>query len=313
MNKKITREFKVNKFITLKLVGVETQLYVNDEEFGQCASLLLYVPAEDLFTKSIKEIDSVDEAAGIYGLNDDDEFDEFDLLDFEKNEPYYHDIPPETEFWGHCSNIQAWVEHDYDTRLLHTNLAFPLLKKLADVGDSYAKRVFKEEIVLRLESNYPLVITYLVKEGYTDYLNDDELNAFFDIPSPKFIKNLQKALKKKKGHGIWDLLKKKPNYAKKAICKILENESCDYDTFEFIMERIFYYFPEVERNNLLENPSEKFVENAVHAYKNGNDDWDPMSDDLEQKYSTIYYDAIEILKKIQKIMPERLKKYNLHL
>ncbi len=63
----------------------------------------------------------------------------------------------------------------------------------------------------------------------------------------------------------------------------------------------------------MESPSDRFVENAVFAYKNEKDDWDdPMMDDLEQKYSTIYYDAQAILKRIQKITPERLKKYNLH-
>ncbi len=25
-----------------------------------------------------------------------------------------HIIPPETEFWGHCSNLQAWEENDYN-------------------------------------------------------------------------------------------------------------------------------------------------------------------------------------------------------
>ena len=40
----------------------------------------------------------------------------------------YRKIDPETEFWGHCSNLEAWAENNYDTRFLHRNLAFPLLK-----------------------------------------------------------------------------------------------------------------------------------------------------------------------------------------
>ena len=39
--------------------------------------------------------------------------------------------------------------------------AFPLLKQLTDVGDPLAKRVFKEEIVKRIESNYEPVINFL--------------------------------------------------------------------------------------------------------------------------------------------------------
>ena len=57
-------------------------------------------------------------------------------------------VPPETEFWGHCSNMQVWAEYNYDTRLLHSNLAFPLLKRLYEAGDTIAQRVFQEEIVL---------------------------------------------------------------------------------------------------------------------------------------------------------------------
>ena len=51
-------------------------------------------------------------------------------------------ITPEQEFWGHRSNIQAWVECEYDTRLLHSNLSFPLLKALSDAGDPKAKAIF---------------------------------------------------------------------------------------------------------------------------------------------------------------------------
>ena len=70
-------------------------------------------------------------------------------------------ITPKQEFWGHCSNIQAWVECEYDTRLLHSNLSFPLLKALSDAGDQLALIRFKEEIALRLEGGYFPVILYL--------------------------------------------------------------------------------------------------------------------------------------------------------
>ena len=85
-----------------------------------------------------------------------------------------HDISPDQEFWGHCSNLQMWHEHNYDTRLLHSNLSFPLLRKLADVGDPQAMRVFKEEIAKRFESGVPSVQIYLREEGYLAYLDDDD-------------------------------------------------------------------------------------------------------------------------------------------
>jgi hypothetical protein len=95
-------------------------------------------------------------------------------------------IPPETEFWGHCSNIQAWVDNEYNTRILHRNLAFPLLKALADVGDPMAKKKFKEEIAMRYATGHPTVIRFLTQNGYLYYLSEDEFESMLldiDFPS----------------------------------------------------------------------------------------------------------------------------------
>ena len=148
------KEFKVNSFITLKLEYNQTFIYVNNEEFRQCAHLLIDLPKKKL--TDFEEIASIDEAEGYYS--------------------YYSDlhIPPDVEFWGHCSNLQMWAESNYDTRLLHRDLAFPLLKRLVEIGDLKAKHAFEEEIYKRLESGNKTVIYFLVEEGYLAYLNHDE-------------------------------------------------------------------------------------------------------------------------------------------
>ena len=69
-----------------------------------------------------------------------------------ENEGIKYQISSEEEFWAHASNLQVWVESNYDTRLLHNNLAFPLLKELVELGDLVAAKVFKEEIVKRFSS-----------------------------------------------------------------------------------------------------------------------------------------------------------------
>lgn len=158
------REFKVNQYLSLKLENGKTHLYVNGEEFRQCKYLLLSVPFEN--AETYNEINSIDEAA--------ESLDQSMEGNYDKS---HNKISPNTEFWGHCSNIQAWAENDYDTRLLHSNLAFPLLKRLTKVGAPRAKRVFKEEVARRIQENVPSVTKYLIKEGYVDYLNDDELEA----------------------------------------------------------------------------------------------------------------------------------------
>ena len=90
-------------------------------------------------------------------------------------EEYY--IPLGDQFMAHWSNLQAWFENDYDTRLLHRNIAFPLLKELTTAGDPFAKKVFKEEIAKRYTAGGSNVREYLRVEGYLDYLTEDELLA----------------------------------------------------------------------------------------------------------------------------------------
>ncbi|HEC36975.1 hypothetical protein LCGC14_1808930 [marine sediment metagenome] len=156
-------EFTVNKYISLKLekakIGprYKTNIYVKGEKFLQCKFLLLEIPTNH--TESFDHIDSIDEAA--------------ELLD--NSEEFGTDFPPETGFWGHCSNLQVWAENNYDTRLLRSNLAFPLLKKLVDAGDPLARKVFKEEIMRRLNSGHLNVARYLFAEGFVNYLSPDDL------------------------------------------------------------------------------------------------------------------------------------------
>ncbi len=172
------REFKVNEFITLKLEeeiineeedlkDIKTNIYLNGKEFRQCTFLLINIPVDEQIP--LDEIESIDEAEERLGtsLEDDDEL-------------FRYDIPPETGFWGHCSNIQVWAENKYDTRLLHRSLAFPMLKELTELGDSNAKRVFKEEIAERFASCYIPVVHFLLFGGYLNYFLEEELEVLFN-------------------------------------------------------------------------------------------------------------------------------------
>lgn len=161
------KEFRVNQYITVKLEDDKSNIYVNGEYFEQCKFLLLDIPMKTYET--MEEIESVDEVA--------------EKLDITMEGARKKDIeiPPEVEFWGHCSNLQVWSENNYNTRLLHRSLAFPLLKKLADLGDSLAKIRLKEEIVERFESGFFPVVEYLINEGYLRFFNNEEiLDIFLD-------------------------------------------------------------------------------------------------------------------------------------
>ncbi|MFX1601745.1 MAG: leucine-rich repeat domain-containing protein, partial [Promethearchaeota archaeon] len=163
------KEFEINRYLKLKLEGGRTNIYVNNRLFRQCMYLLLNIPVNRI--EEYDEIKSIDEAAV--------------KLD-RSMERDHRKVPPETEFWGHCSNIQAWADNEYDTRILHRNLAFPLLKALVDAGDHIAKRKFKEEIAIRYATGHPTVIRFLTQNGYLHYLSEDEFESLLidiDFPS----------------------------------------------------------------------------------------------------------------------------------
>jgi hypothetical protein len=181
-------EFKINQYLSLKLEYREINIYVCGEKFKQCARLFLQIPKDA--TGIFKRADSIDEAMVIH-----------DTYLF-KNEivegqpgmrviDQAYDIPLEQEFWGHASNLQTWAEHDYDTRLLHSNLSFPLLKRLAECGDPVATRVFKEEIAVRFKSGYFPVVTYLARGGYLQFLSVEEKQLLFEDTIPYYLQRIE--------------------------------------------------------------------------------------------------------------------------
>ncbi len=167
-------DFKVNDYITLKLEGKNTIIYVAGVRFWQCKYLLLDIPADKV--SSFDGVQSIDEVAQKLDRA-------LESMVSPQEDIYTIDIPPEVGYWAHCSNLQAWSENRYNTNLLHSNLAFPLLKRLVEVGDERAMKAFKEEIAKRLESGYLPTIKYLWNQGFIKYLTREELSA---IPNFKY-------------------------------------------------------------------------------------------------------------------------------
>ncbi|TFF97066.1 MAG: hypothetical protein EU541_08680, partial [Promethearchaeota archaeon] len=184
----IPSEYKVNKYITLCLIEGKTMIFINGKKFRQCKYLFIVNPQSD-FASNVK---SIDDAA--------------EMLDSHIEESYTPEDLGITEkeiFWGHCSNLQAWAESGYDTRLLHSNLAFPLLKKLTESGDIQASRVFKEEIVSRFLKGSTLTRQYLCEENYIQLLQEEELTAIMKASSAHAIKLIEERLEKKLNVTLW--------------------------------------------------------------------------------------------------------------
>jgi len=181
------KEFKVSNYITLKLENGKTKIYINGDMFLQCKKLILNISVNKI--SDFEEIESIDDAS-----------ERLDSSMGNRNEELKIIMSPETEFWGHCSNLQVWYEHNYDTRFLHSNLAFPLLKELTNAGDPLAKIVFKEEIVKRLKKGYGSTFLYLLDNGYHNYFIREELIENILHPKEvKIIKEIEKITKTEYG------------------------------------------------------------------------------------------------------------------
>ena len=157
----VITEFIINEYITLKLKSNRTGIYIDEREVLHCKYLLLKLKPANI--PDYDNINSIDDIA----LN----------LDSTKMRliKQIYKITPEQEFQAHCSNIQDWVENNYDTRILHSNLSFPLLKMLIEAGDKRARNIFKEEIAKRYVEGNINVRRFLQTEGYLDHLSIDEL------------------------------------------------------------------------------------------------------------------------------------------
>jgi small GTP-binding protein len=197
---RIKPKFKINEYLELRLENGRTNIYVGGMLFNQCKYLLLKMPSENF--KNLEDVNSIDEAA--------------EYLDRSMERVNHYHISPEVEFWGHCSNLQAWYENNYDTRILHRNLAFSLLKALVEAGDKIAKREFKEQVALRLESGYPSVVIFLVNQGYLNYLTDEEVETI--LKNPNFLKNVPR----------WFNNKNIPKWLKDKVNAILNDLKCPY-------------------------------------------------------------------------------------
>jgi len=160
-----TIKFKLNDFLTVRFESDKTIIYVKNKPFSICKYLLMNVPSSE-----VNDYESIDQASEFYSKQLEKEITPEDV-----------GLSPEEEFKGHCSNLQVWVENNYDTCLLHKNLAFPLLFKLVSVGDLVAKEAIIPEIVERFKSRATAVQIFLVQRGYLVFVGDDLVEDLFQF------------------------------------------------------------------------------------------------------------------------------------
>ncbi|MFX0106277.1 MAG: hypothetical protein ACFE75_12425 [Candidatus Hodarchaeota archaeon] len=171
-------KFTINDFLDLRLEDGKTNIYINNELFMHCKHILLTIPFDD-----IDDFNSIDDV----------------VAKFDKYYGFFRsntlEISPETRFWAHCSNLQAWFENNYNSCLIHSNLAFPLLNQLKKAGDFLAGKVFKEEVAKRFESGNLNIIQFFLHNNYLDCLNKEELEILLEQTSSNLTKNVANQLK----------------------------------------------------------------------------------------------------------------------
>ncbi|KKL92599.1 hypothetical protein LCGC14_1883080 [marine sediment metagenome] len=209
-----TTEYRVNDLLSVRLEGDSVMIYIADKPFNTCKSIALNIPLDNV--KKFDEIDSIDDITD-------------NLVRYTGWYDRKYNISLETELFAHYSNLKTWYDNGYDTRLIHSNLAFPLLRKLAEEGDFQAKRAFKHEIALRLESGSSNVIRFLINEGYLKHLNDDEINAL-----------------------NWDSLYKSFTLLVKKVFEELERTDDEFE-FDSRISLAVFFFSFLNKNNKLQN------------------------------------------------------------
>ena len=219
----INPDFEINDHLSLRLENNKTNIYVGGRLFSQCKYLLLDISKGK--STELKKIDSIDEAEA--------------KLD-KRMESDHSIITSKTEFWGHCSNLQAWYESNYDTRILHRNIAFPLLRELVKEGDILARKVFKQEVAKRLESGYPSVVLYLIEEDYLNCLSYEELDAV--LSNPRFLKNLLKWFRNDIPEDLTKRIMEKLNNLHCPYCGCKVENSLSQKTFNGKGIRCMYCF-----------------------------------------------------------------------
>ena len=143
-----------------------TYIFVGGAYFGQCKYVLVNIlPNKNGDFNDIKSMDDIDNLSDTRKAV-------FEGVKFE--------ITPEEEFMVHCSNLQAWAENDYDTRLLHSALSFPLLRALARLGDKKAAQVFSDDLVLRYRDANSEVRGSILVSGILDALSLEQIDYILD-------------------------------------------------------------------------------------------------------------------------------------
>ncbi len=192
----IKKRFPITDYLEVVLTeNDKTAIYINGHHFIQCSHVLTTVHTDEI--ENVLLLESIDDI---------------------KESPKTIVIDPETRFFVHCSNLQAWVENNFNTRMLHSNLSFSLLKKLVEEG-CVSSMILKEEIAKRFEHGSVEMIRFLFEHEYLDSLSKEDLSAIITPNFKELIHVLTGSVSKEDHQLLNYLLERSLNEELKSILK----------------------------------------------------------------------------------------------
>lgn len=174
----IQETFKLNDSLDMILRNDMTYIRVNGKELYFCKRLIATITPDDL-----EEITKIDQ-----------------IVKYESQ--YNHNLlSPKEEFWGHCSNLQVWVESKYNPDMIHTRLGLQVLYHLIRDNDSLAVLRFQE--MIHKKYDYKLSRQYI--KNLTHILGVHALYNYYDNKARDYIKKKIKKLKRREYRKWLDL------------------------------------------------------------------------------------------------------------
>lgn len=182
------KRFRINKYLAVVLDHNYAYIEVNGQEFHQCMYPVL-TPYFFQENGRAYQTNDLDEASFNQRRKQENEltvdgqlYARYGTLDhpgWDQGERHFHDgiLSPEERFWVICSSLQVWAENGYSTKFLHAQLAFPLARALADLGDVKAKNAYENEVLSRWKSGIDSVKNFLMQR-----------NLIYDLSSKTMVK-----------------------------------------------------------------------------------------------------------------------------
>lgn len=138
---------QINKYISIDLEGRNIIIYILKEKF-KVYSL-----------SKINEI--IHKAKFLKNINIDNNI----IKDILKRNPKNVDT-----FISFYKLLNFWAMNRYNTNIIDYQISLPILRKLYQIGDRQAEKLFHDEILKNLWGGDPSVIKFLMREKYHDYL-----------------------------------------------------------------------------------------------------------------------------------------------